>query len=109
MKKIISTVLWIIVVILAVRLAAIAIAYFNFDSDFEFLLLKQDLLHNMTWRVAFYLHLAGGATAVLTGTALFFTKWIEPSSKTHKITGKIYFIAIMFIGGPHGSISWLLC
>lgn len=94
--------MWIVVVLLAIRLVAIALAYFTFQSDYEFLLLKQDLLHNLTWKVAFYLHLIGGAAAVLTGTALYFTRWIKPSSKTHKILGKIYFIAIMFVGGPTG-------
>ena len=102
MKKVVSIILWIIVVLLAIRLVAIALAYFSFDTDYEFLLLKQDLLHNMTWKIAFYAHLVGGSIAVLTGLVLFFTKWIEPSSKTHKALGKIYFIAIMFIGGPTG-------
>ena len=60
------------------------------------------MLHNMTWRIAFYLHLLGGAASILTGTALFFTDWIKPSSSTHKVLGKIYFISIMFIGGPTG-------
>lgn len=94
--------LWIVVILLAIRLVAIALAYFSFDTDYEFLLLKQDLLHNMTWKVAFYLHLVGGVAAIITGTLAFFTQWIKPSSGTHKILGKIYFIAIMFIGGPTG-------
>jgi len=102
MKKVLSLIVWIIVVLLGIRLVAIALAYFSFESDYEFLLLKQDLLHNITWKVAFYAHLAGGSAAVLTGTALFFTKWIKPSSKPHKILGKIYFISIMFVGGPTG-------
>lgn len=102
MKKVVSTLLWIIVVLLAIKLVAIALSYFSFVSDYKFLKLKQDLLHNLTWKVAFYLHLIGGAAAVLSGTALFFTDWIKPSSKIHKILGKIYFISIMFIGGPTG-------
>lgn len=102
MKKILSIILWGIVVLLAIRLVAIAVAYFNFQSDYEFLVLKQDLLHNLTWKFAFYAHLAGGSIAVLSGMAGFFTKWIKPSSTGHKIIGKIYFISIMFIGGPTG-------
>ncbi len=102
MKKIVSIILWGVVVLLAIRLVAIAVTYFSFKSDIDFLLLKQDLLHNLTWKIAFYAHLAGGSVAVLTGTAAFFTKWIEPSSSTHKVLGKIYFISIMFIGGPTG-------
>jgi len=102
MKKVISYILWIAVVLLAIKLVAIAIAYFNFETDYEFLKQKQDLIHNKTWLVAFYLHLLGGGVAVLTGTALFFTRWIKPSSKLHKFMGKIYFISIMFVGGPTG-------
>lgn len=102
MKKILSIILWGVVVLLAIRLAAIAAAYFTFESDYEFLTTKQDLLHNLTWKIAFYAHLAGGIVAVLTGTACFFTNLIEPSSSGHKVLGKIYFISIMFVGGPTG-------
>ena len=102
MKKVIGIILWIIVVLLGIRLAGIALVYFFHGTDYEFLNLKQDLLHNTTWFVAFYLHLLGGALAVLSGMAAFFTKWIKPSSKGHKILGKIYFISIMFVGGPTG-------
>jgi hypothetical protein len=102
MKKAIWMILSVLVMVLAIRLVAIALAYFNFDSDYEFLLLKQDMLQNMTWKVAFYLHLLGGAVSIITGLLLFMTSWIQPSSKTHKLLGKIYFIAIMFIGGPTG-------
>ncbi len=102
MKRVVQIILWGIVVLLAIRLVAIAVPYFGFQSDYEFLVVKQDMLHNLTWVIAFYVHLAGGAVAVLMGTALFFTKWIKPSSRTHKIMGKIYFIAIMFFGGPTG-------
>jgi len=102
MKKIIAIILWSTVVLLAIRLIGIALAYFSFQSDFEFLVVKQDMLQNMIWKAAFYLHLLGGAAAVLTGLLAFMTNWIKPTSLTHKIIGKIYFITIMFIGGPTG-------
>jgi hypothetical protein len=101
-KKIFSNILWIVVVLLAIKLIAIAISYFSFKTDHEFLLVKQDMLHNFTWVLAFYIHLLAGAISVLTGLSLFFSKWIRPSSTLHKIIGKIYFISIMFFAGPTG-------
>ena len=102
MKKIIGYILWIGVILLGLRLVAIAISYFSFDQEYDFLLVKQDMLHNLTWKIAFYVHLFGGAIAVLTGLSLYFVNWIRPSSKLHKTLGKIYFIAIMFFAGPTG-------
>jgi hypothetical protein len=102
MRKILAILLWIGVVLLAIKLTAIAVTYFFTGTDNEFLLTKQDLLHNLTWKVAFYGHLLGGSVAVVSGTLAFFIQWIKPSSKGHKILGKIYFLSIMFIGGPTG-------
>ena len=102
MKKLIGYILWGIVVLLAINLIAIAVPYFSFKKDYDFLLVKQDMLHNLTWVIAFYVHLLGGIISVFTGLILYFTKWIKPSSKLHKIIGKIYFISILFFAGPTG-------
>ena len=68
MKKIIGVIVWIVVVLLAIRLVAIALAYFSFDLDYDFLEQKQVLLHNTTWVVAFYL--TSRLTVVLLGSIL---------------------------------------
>ena len=88
MKKIFTIILWSIVVLLAIRLIDMGLSYFSFQSYFEFLVVKQDMLQNMICTAAFYLNLLGGALAVLTGSLAFMTNWFKPTSSAHKNIGK---------------------
>ena len=67
MKKWVQIVMWYITLIFALKLVIISAEYFSFQSDYKFLSLKQDMLHNNIWYFAFYAHLAGGIISVITG------------------------------------------
>lgn len=60
------------------------------------------MLPNRFWLICFYLHLAAGITAVLSGFPLFFERLISTTSKTHRLMGRTYVISVMMISGPTG-------
>lgn len=60
------------------------------------------MISNKIWLTAFYIHLAFGIVAVVSGIVLFFNKIVPFKSKWHKWLGKMYVIAILFFTGPTG-------
>lgn len=86
----------------ALWLTGIALSYFSFDLQYNFLASKQHMLANPVWMASFYLHLLFGAIAVLCGFPLFFPSLIKPSSRIHKKIGKIYVASILGMTGPTG-------
>lgn len=101
-KKFLFGLSWLMIITLALCLAGISLAYFDFDTGKDFLAAKQDMLNNIVWVVAFYLHLLAGAIATIAGIPLFFSKLIPFKSSTHKGLGKTYILAILLFGGPSG-------
>jgi hypothetical protein len=101
-KKVGKYLLWAIVAALAINLVLIAASYMTFDPNHKFLNLKQHLINNPFYKGNFYVHLAFGIVAVVTGFALFFDKLIRFSSKRHKQFGKLYIISILLLTGPTG-------
>ena len=102
MKNIIRYFLWLVVVAGGLLLVSIALPYFSFETDYDFLLAKQDMLQNTLWRIAFYVHLASGTISILIGLLLFMPRLVMPSSNLHKSLGKIYVVAILYFGAPTG-------
>ena len=102
MKKVGFYLLWAIVAVLAINLVLIAASYMTFDPNHKFLNLKQHLIGNPIYKGNFYVHLAFGIVAVITGFALFFDKLIRFSSKRHKQFGKLYIVSILLLTGPTG-------
>lgn len=102
MKKGVKYLLWAIVGALALNLVLIAASYMTFDPNHKFLNLKQHLIGNPIYKGSFYVHLAFGIVAVITGFALFFDKIIRFRSKLHKQFGKLYIISILLLTGPTG-------
>lgn len=102
MKKIGFYILWAVVAVLAINLVLIAGSYMSFDPNHKFLNLKQHLIGNPIYKGNFYVHLAFGIIAVITGFVLFFDKLIHFSSKRHNQVGKLYIISILLLTGPTG-------
>lgn len=93
---------YLLVVFFALALVTVAVQYFSFDQQHHFLQMKGRMLHNPIWLTAFYVHLAFGVVAVLSGLPLFFNRLIAFRSKLHKNLGKLYVISILFLTGPTG-------
>lgn len=102
MKKIGFYILWAIVAVLAFNLVLIAAKYMTFDTDYNFLNIKQQMLGNPIWVTSFYIHLLFGIVCVITGFVLFFSRLVRFRSNRHKQIGKIYLVSILFFTGPTG-------
>lgn len=76
--------------------------YWNFKPDVNFLLTKPDLVNHPIWRPAFYIHIFGGMLALVLGP-LQFVKYIRRKNlNLHRVLGKTYVAAILFIAAPTG-------
>ncbi|HHG84592.1 MAG TPA: DUF2306 domain-containing protein [Bacteroidetes bacterium] len=102
MQKFIFRFGWALMTFFAIFLAGMTISYFSFRSDINFLLKKQDVVFNLSWRTAFYIHISGGLLALLTGPFQFIKKFRTKYMKFHRILGKVYLAAILFLGAPAG-------
>jgi uncharacterized membrane protein len=87
---------------LALLLGSIAVMYFSFRPDINFLRVKQAFVNDTLWRTSFYVHISGGILAIVAGP-LQFLKWIRKRNvKVHRTIGKVYVVAILVIGAPAG-------
>ena len=93
---------WGMMTAFAAYLFGITALYFSFRSDINFLLEKQELVFNVFWRTAFYIHITGGMLAILIGPFQFLKPIRRKRMGLHKRLGKIYIGAILFLAGPSG-------
>jgi uncharacterized membrane protein len=83
-------------------LFGITIIYWNFKPDVNFLLTKQDVVFNPVWRSAFYIHIFGGMLAIALGPLQFIKFLRRKYLEAHRLIGKTYVIAILFLAAPTG-------
>lgn len=83
-------------------LAGITLLYFSFRDNINFLLAKQDIVHEPIWRTVFYIHITGGILAITTGIVQFVKRLRNKRKDIHRLLGKIYVVAILGIGAPSG-------
>ena len=100
--RLIKTPFWLIMLGFAVVLFLMTARYFSFADNINFLLAKKPLVHHPIWRPVFYIHIAGGMLALLIGPFQFLKISRTKLKKYHRLIGKIYIGAILFIGAPGG-------
>lgn len=92
MKKI----LFIIVCLFALMIGAYPLIYVFVEHKHTFLSSKiPEVLHNMTWRVAFFSHIIFGGLALFIGWRQFGNKFRNKRPAVHKAIGKIYFYSVI--------------
>lgn len=89
---------------LSVFLFAITIEYLSFESDVNFLLVKQDIVNHALWRPTFYFHVISGMIVLLIGPFQFLPFLRKKYLKLHRWIGKVYVFGILFIAAPTGLI-----
>lgn len=103
-SKIFRYILWGALAVLAVVLFAITTEYTTFESDTNFLLEKQDIVHDPFWRTVFYFHVFSGMIVILLGPFQFLDVFRKKYMKFHRIAGKIYVYGILLFSAPTGII-----
>jgi uncharacterized membrane protein len=102
LQKIILRLGWGTITVFAIILFYTTAFYFSFRSDIHFLKEKQDVVFNVFWRTAFYIHITGGMLAIVLGPFQFLRQFRNRNFKVHRLMGKIYLAAILFLAGPTG-------
>lgn len=86
----------------AVYLFGFTLIYFSFRPDIFFLNEKQDVVYNVFWRTAFYIHITGGMLAILCGPFQFLRNFRNRHLKFHRTLGKLYLGSILLLAAPSG-------
>ncbi len=81
--------------------------YTSFRDDVQFLLLKQDYIHNPLWKTAFYIHVFSAVIALFAGFTQFSSQFLQEYRKLHRLVGKIYVLNILLVNAPVGMIMAL--
>lgn len=82
---------------MAMLVSVYSIAYLFIDLPF--LETKGELRHSFTWQFFLYMHFIGGGIALSTGWIQFWKRFRDKRIQTHRLIGKIYVIAVLFVGG----------
>ncbi len=101
LKKILLNLAKGLMVFLAFYLAIRTFEYFSFRTDINFLQVRQELIKQWAWKIAFYLHISGALVALAVGSLQFWPSLRRNHLKLHRILGKLYALGIA-IGGPAG-------
>ena len=104
MTQTLQSILWLIMTLLASFLFIITAEYLTFESDVNFLLVKQDIVFDPVWRPTFYLHVISGMIVILVGPFQFLKNLRNKNLKLHKALGKIYAYGILLVAAPTGLI-----
>ncbi len=93
---------WLWVMVMSVFLSVITFEYFSFRTDINFLLAKQNFIHDIAWMSAFYMHISGSLVALGVAPFLFVPYFRKKYINTHRLLGKAYVFCILVIGFPSG-------
>ena len=95
---------WFILTSAAVFLFATTLLYFWFYNDptYNFLGAKPEVAQDPFWKTSFWIHITGGAIALITGPIQFVGAFRNRFLKFHRNLGKAYLVGILIIGGPAG-------
>lgn len=78
--------------------------HFNLAPDTGFLAVKQAYVHSKVWRTAFYIHVFTSILTLMAGFTQFSGFILKEHKPLHRVMGRIYVIAVIFINFPSGMI-----
>jgi uncharacterized membrane protein len=99
MKISVKKMIWTIVVLLAILVGFIPLAYISPDSESGFLELKDKaLLQSIGWKIGFNAHIISGGIAIMIGWVQFSRNLLAKYIKWHRAIGKVYVVAALICG-----------
>jgi hypothetical protein len=105
MLKNFGYIIWIISISIFVWLMIdLSLPYFNFESDTDFLVTKQRIIHIKHWRYSFYLHVMFSVFSLIAGLSQFSNYILKKHKRLHRIMGYVYVIDVLLLAGPTGLI-----
>ena len=82
----------------------ICVAYFPWNTEQHFLLLKQDVVNTQPWQFAFKVHVVASSFALIAGFTQFFRLFRSRYPQIHRLSGWLYIITILAFALPSGFI-----
>jgi len=80
------------------------IRYYPMQDNIGFLQFKQDYIHILPWKVAFYTHVFTIIFALLAGFTQFSALILKDHTNIHRLVGKIYIYDVLLINVPAAMI-----
>lgn len=102
LRNAVSTTAWLVMFGLAAALWVSTALYWSFRTDLNFLLVKQDKIHDWAWMSAFYVHIAGGMTCLIVGPLQLVRQFRLRWPAAHRALGKLYVGSILLLAAPSG-------
>lgn len=78
----------------------IILPYRTGETDIDFLLTKQRVIHLLHYRFAFYLHIFPSLLVLMAGLTQFSTWILKNKIELHRLIGKVYVFIVLLISGP---------
>jgi hypothetical protein len=85
----------------------ITIPYLSLNTHVKFLQIKQWIVHNDLWRVAFFTHVLSSTFLLFAGFTQFSAPFKFNFASLHRFVGKIYVMILIFLSGPAGLVMAL--
>jgi uncharacterized membrane protein len=82
----------------------ITLQYLPVSTDVAFLSIKQDYIHLLHYRIAFFIHVFSAVFVLLAGYTQFSGAIRRKYPKVHRRLGWLYAIVTIFLAGPSGFI-----
>lgn len=103
MQKTLKGIGWILMTLLSVFLFGLTTIYLNFKPNVNFLLSKPaELVQDMVWRTAFYVHIISAMVILVIGPFQFLKKFRSKYLTLHKWVGRAYVFGILALAAPSG-------
>lgn len=100
-----GNIVWLVMVAVSCWLMLdLTLPYLGFETNVDFLLTKQKIIHIRHWRYSFYVHIMLSGFALVAGLTQFSDPILKKYKKLHRVMGYIYVVDILFLAGPSGLI-----
>lgn len=107
MKRLLSIAYWLIIIILTFLIAMLswnALNYFNFNTSFGFLKLKESAIATGWYLPFYYSHVLAAGIILLVGFFQLLIGFRPQMRQLHKLMGTVYAYGIIFLAAPGGLI-----
>ena len=82
----------------------LTLPYLSFETDVDFLLTKQKIIHLKHWRYAFYVHILFSIFSLVAGLTQFSDYILTKHKRLHRMMGYVYVFDVVCLAGPSGLI-----
>jgi uncharacterized membrane protein len=97
----------IVLLFFAFLMVRITIPYFSLDTDIGFLRIKQWVIDNDVWRIAFFVHVLTSCFLLIAGFTQFYNPLKKRFRLVHRYVGLLYLMVLVCFSGPAGFVMAL--